>query len=494
MLHAFAFTLFSLVWSLAARAQSESAEPFRPELMSRSLIESDSNCKALINCDRTATLLIENTQNTDYAPWFVTGNDYAAFVTIPGYGTGPYYSIEVFRYDGSAWAQSETLSVRGPASASRDLLVTSSSLSGTTVYRCNSTACRLAGALEFGGVAATNGRQVAFFGEGTLRVYEENGGGEWIKTAEFPHDLRYPVIVAMDERRIALACYPKIQVYLKQDQAWVFEQELTLPELKPVWPAEGIGIEVIAVDGSHILVGNPGQCVTEGELFYCSAVYPFEWADGRWNASPRLHGSSPPYQRSDFGSSIVIRGNYAMIGAPLDPYLGLQVVGVVHVYKHTAGSWRKIQTISPPYATTGSAFGTTIALSQDHLILNAPLRQCGGRCSGQAWAIPLFGDDCDCNEIADSCEPDIDLDGVGGCDECPESLVDPLITIGICETDVENAVFPHGCTMSDFIAECQEQSKSRREYIRCVYGLAAEWRRDGLIDFGEAFQIRRCAR
>ena len=78
-------------------------------------------------------------------------------------------------------------------------------------------------------------------------------------------------------------------------------------------------------------------------------------------------------------------------------------------------------------------------------------------------------------------------------DDCPDPNLEPTVTIGECDSDVENQLFENGCTMSDMIAQCAEGAGNHGEFVSCVAHLTNDWKKDRLITGKEKGAIQRCA-
>ncbi|MBI1824935.1 MAG: hypothetical protein HY287_14520 [Planctomycetes bacterium] len=94
-----------------------------------------------------------------------------------------------------------------------------------------------------------------------------------------------------------------------------------------------------------------------------------------------------------------------------------------------------------------------------------------------------------------SCLIDSDNDNVPNIyDLCPESNIEPTVAVEDCTTEVTNLTVHDGCTMNDLINACAAKPQvHRRDFVRCVRQLAAEWRHDGLITLRDQREIVRCA-
>ncbi len=76
---------------------------------------------------------------------------------------------------------------------------------------------------------------------------------------------------------------------------------------------------------------------------------------------------------------------------------------------------------------------------------------------------------------------------------CPDSNLEATITIGECDSGVENQPLDNGCTMSDLIAQCAESAGNHGKFVRCVAHLTNNWKKERLIRGREKGAIQRCA-
>ena len=88
---------------------------------------------------------------------------------------------------------------------------------------------------------------------------------------------------------------------------------------------------------------------------------------------------------------------------------------------------------------------------------------------------------------------DFDEDGsVGTCDSCPMSDLTETVWIGACESGVINSILDDGCTMTDQIDRCAEDSPNHGRFVSCVTRLTRNWRMNGLISNKESARLVQC--
>jgi len=103
-------------------------------------------------------------------------------------------------------------------------------------------------------------------------------------------------------------------------------------------------------------------------------------------------------------------------------------------------------------------------------------------------------ENCDGDEFGDVCDVDDDNDGV--LDEVDVYIcsdMTPTIIIDMCDTYVENQVFPDGLIMMDLILECAANAMNHGEFVSCVSHLTNDWKSNGWISGREKGKITDCA-
>ena len=106
--------------------------------------------------------------------------------------------------------------------------------------------------------------------------------------------------------------------------------------------------------------------------------------------------------------------------------------------------------------------------------------------AGEIQAIVLAG-------TAGKCK-DADGDGVPDAqDDCPQSNLAPTVVIDGCDSEVGNATFPTGCTISDRVQECADGAQNHGAFVSCVAKLTNELKKAGVITGQQKGAIQSCA-
>ena len=115
--------------------------------------------------------------------------------------------------------------------------------------------------------------------------------------------------------------------------------------------------------GAH---GNDQYATNSG------SVYIFEKSGSSWIAQTRIERSSTYAQANSFyGSSVAIRGEYALIGA-FGSYANIQYPGEAYLYKKVGSSWTLVKRITSSSIGVNAGFGKDVALCSTHALISAP--------------------------------------------------------------------------------------------------------------------------
>lgn len=147
---------------------------------------------------------------------------------------------------------------------------------------------------------------------------------------------------------------------------------------------DGFGAGV-ALDGSILAVGapaGPGSFVDQG------AVYIFRKVGAAWTQVAKVVASDGA-NSDGFGTSVAIKGDTLVVGAPGADVGGAADRGAAYVFRNTSGnSWTQTAELTNSSGIAGDRFGTAVATRSSRALVGAP----GGagsahlfRNSGGSW-------------------------------------------------------------------------------------------------------------
>ena len=92
-----------------------------------------------------------------------------------------------------------------------------------------------------------------------------------------------------------------------------------------------------------------------------------------------------------FGKSVAISGNYAVVGADFAQHEGI-ACGAAYVYFHNGESWLQQAKLVPADGGEGDLFGNSVAISGEHIVVGANEHDGVGVNSGAAYIFKLEGE------------------------------------------------------------------------------------------------------
>jgi hypothetical protein len=134
----------------------------------------------------------------------------------------------------------------------------------------------------------------------------------------------------------------------------------------------------VASSGDTVVVGAPGS-LGDSSLSQGAAYFSLT---GQQEVSTPIVAPN-----AAFGSSVAIDGATAVIGAKQNS----SSPGAAYIFDQNFGFWSERQEISPLDSSAGDAFGASVAISGDTIVVGAPNRTGGGRAyvfffNGSTWS------------------------------------------------------------------------------------------------------------
>jgi RHS repeat-associated protein len=164
--------------------------------------------------------------------------------------------------------------------------------------------------------------------------------------------------------------------YIGSGAAWY----PNLPDITP--PAVGESVQnfgtSISVSGDTAIIGAPGYVDDEDAAIGAGFVYVS--SDGTWSEDALIPGPTgagpPPSYATVFGYSVAISGSTIVIGAP-EVYSAESswVTGGAYIYQYQDGEWVGIKLVIPSDATNADLYGISVGVSGSNIIVGAPLHQ-----------------------------------------------------------------------------------------------------------------------
>lgn len=123
----------------------------------------------------------------------------------------------------------------------------------------------------------------------------------------------------------------------------------------------------VAVEGDLIIVG---ALYATGDVEMCGSAYAYRYVDGAWHQEAKL----TPADEEDslrFGESLSLCGDNLVVGAPWSSYASTRA-GAAFVFKYGSGIWKQTARLLPGDIESWDAFGQSVAISGDLVVVSAP--------------------------------------------------------------------------------------------------------------------------
>ena len=136
----------------------------------------------------------------------------------------------------------------------------------------------------------------------------------------------------------------------------------------------------VAISGDYAIVGAPGDdqnVLGQSNQSGAGSAYIFKQTAGVWALQQKIVASDRTAD-DNFGNSVAIHGDYAIVGADRESHDAsggsssyFLNAGSAYIFKQTSGVWTQQQKIVPFGRATGDRFGYSVAISGDFIIVGA---------------------------------------------------------------------------------------------------------------------------
>ena len=148
----------------------------------------------------------------------------------------------------------------------------------------------------------------------------------------------------------------------------------------------------IALDGDTALIGARGS--DDSGTDNNGAAYVFTRVDGIWTEQAKLLASDKANE-DDFGSAVALDGDTTVIGARWSSDSGTYANGAAYVFTRVGGIWTEQAKLLASEKAGGDVFGRSVALDGDTTVIGAPYSDDSGTTNNGAayvfdvsWLIP----------------------------------------------------------------------------------------------------------
>lgn len=145
---------------------------------------------------------------------------------------------------------------------------------------------------------------------------------------------------------------------------WIEEQKLT-DSLAEAYDQFGISV---AIRGNLAIVGSWGDNCALGENCGSAHIYRFNGTD--WNKEKKLTASDA-LANENFGNSVSLSDDRAIVGVRSGDHEGLRASGSVYIYHFDGVDWIEEQKLTAFDASEFDAFGVSVSIDDDSIIVGS---------------------------------------------------------------------------------------------------------------------------
>jgi hypothetical protein len=151
-----------------------------------------------------------------------------------------------------------------------------------------------------------------------------------------------------------------VSIYQFNGTNWVLMQKIT-DATGAIY--DNLGSSV-SISGSYAIVGAVGNS------FYQGSVNIYQLSAGTWVLMQKIIDATGA-TNDFFGHSVSISGNYAIIGSVSDNVGGNPFQGSVSIYQLSGGTWVLMQKITDATGAANDNFGSSVSISGNYAIVGA---------------------------------------------------------------------------------------------------------------------------
>lgn len=169
----------------------------------------------------------------------------------------------------------------------------------------------------------------------------------------------------------------------RYDGAGWFQEQKLLPMAGQAGDAFGTSV---ALDAGRALVGGE---FASGPPASSGAAWVFHFDGNAWTEEQRLVASDAS-SGDDFGVSVALSGDVALVGAALESENG-SLAGAAYVFRRVAGVWVEEAKLTASDGSPNDRFGFAVALEGDYALIGAFSDDVGASTTGSAYVFRYDG-------------------------------------------------------------------------------------------------------
>ena len=165
---------------------------------------------------------------------------------------------------------------------------------------------------------------------------------------------------------------------------WVHHKKLAPPDVNN----ESQFGKAVGISGKYAI---GGALEDDFKFQNAGSAYIYERTGKSWPQREKLTASDAA-GGDEFGTSVAISGDTAIVGAPRHDGNNGKDSGSVYVFVNIGRRWKEQATFTASDVSAGDQLGTSVAISRDTVIVGAPGKADAGRESGAAYIFVRNGE------------------------------------------------------------------------------------------------------
>ncbi|MBD2701941.1 FG-GAP repeat protein [Spirosoma sp. BT702] len=173
-------------------------------------------------------------------------------------------------------------------------------------------------------------------------------------------------------------------VFTRSGITWTQQQRLTA--------SDGTGGDYfgscVAISGDYAIVGAPSKAISPNTNQ--GAAYMFVRGGGTWTQQQRFVANDGA-ANDHFGNAVAISGDYAIVGAANKTVNSNSAQGAAYVFARTGSTWNQ-QLLTANDGVANDDFGTSVSISGDYAVIGAASKTIGSnQYQGAAYVFKRSG-------------------------------------------------------------------------------------------------------
>ena len=181
-------------------------------------------------------------------------------------------------------------------------------------------------------------------------------------------------------------------VFTRSGTTWTQQAELTDPDVGSISSPGGFYFGgAVALDGDTALIG--ADATTVGGQNLAGTAFVFTRAGTGWSEQAKLTAADVTAEGGgEFGSSVALYGDTALIGAPCADVGALSIAGAAYIFTRSWATWSQQAELTASDAAENDEFGYSVALCGNTALVGAPEKAAGSlQYAGAAYIFRSLG-------------------------------------------------------------------------------------------------------